>query len=63
MTAPDRLQKTADSAGREPAAQSWVNGGDAFYGDELMNAGIPVDQSWMAMKGGDFTSLLFEIES
>ena len=33
------------------------------YGDELMNAGIPVDQSWMAMKGGDFTSLLFEIES
>lgn len=33
------------------------------YGDELMNVGIPVNQNWMAFKGGDFTSLLFEIES
>lgn len=31
------------------------------YGDELMNAGIPVSQNWLSFKGGDFTTLLFEI--
>ena len=33
------------------------------YGDELMNAGIPIDRMTLMMKGGDFTSLLFEIEA
>lgn len=33
------------------------------YGDELMNAGIPISRELLSMKGGDFASVLFEIEA
>lgn len=33
------------------------------YGDELMNAGIPISRELLSLKGGDFTSILFDIEA
>lgn len=32
------------------------------YGDELMNAGIPIDRQLLTHIGGDFASIIFEIE-
>ena len=34
-----------------------------LYGNELMNAGIPVERKLLDKLGGDFTSLLFVIKA
>lgn len=33
-----------------------------YYGDVLMNAGIPIDRNLFNQKGGDFASILYQIE-
>ena len=33
------------------------------WGDELMHAGIPISRNILSLKGGDFASLLFEVEA
>ncbi len=33
------------------------------YGDELMNAGIPINRELLNQKGGDFASIIFKVEA
>ncbi len=51
--------------GLDPEINYHVSGVDTdyvAYGDELMNAGIVIDRETLSRAGGDFASLIYEIE-
>ncbi|MCR5293734.1 MAG: alpha-galactosidase [Lachnospiraceae bacterium] len=53
---PDRLYTVSHENGGERKAYK-------AYGDELMNAGIPLDRSEFYAAGGDFAALIFELKA
>ncbi len=63
---PDILYRITwnDAAGVEAGEETAVDMKSyEAYGDELMHAGIPIDRILLNRKGGDFASVLYEVEA
>lgn len=61
LNTPNPPWKRLKLAGLDENKQYKINGDKIYYGDELMNVGIIIDDTQLCAKGADFSSIIYHL--